>query len=174
MGVGGSVPRPGRLYPLGKARYPLYRRLGGPQGQSGRAENLAPHRDSIPDRPARSQSLYRLSYPAHIWSNNRLEIQKGTPKKLPMPPFLSWQSLGGWLLETNPAGRSRSENWNNFTLLSVWRPILTWSSGDPYIVKIRGWKLLDFPSGWSLVRCWSALKRVHRTCRVDSWNSSGC
>jgi len=24
-----------------------------------------PHRDSIPDRPARSQSLYRLSYPAH-------------------------------------------------------------------------------------------------------------
>ena len=26
-----------------------------------------PHRDSIPDRPVRSQSLYRLSYPAHIW-----------------------------------------------------------------------------------------------------------
>jgi hypothetical protein len=26
-------------------------------------ENLAPHRDSIPDRPARSESLYRLSYP---------------------------------------------------------------------------------------------------------------
>ena len=24
-----------------------------------------PHRDLIPDRPARSQSLYRLSYPAH-------------------------------------------------------------------------------------------------------------
>ena len=24
-----------------------------------------PYRDSIPDRPARSQSLYRLSYPAH-------------------------------------------------------------------------------------------------------------
>jgi len=95
MGVGGSVPRPGRLYPLGKARYPLYRRLGGPQGQSGRAENLAPHRDSIPDRPARSQSLYRLSYPAHIWSNNRLEIQKGTPKKLPMPPFSRDKALAG-------------------------------------------------------------------------------
>ena len=25
-----------------------------------------PHRDSIPDRPARSQSLYRLSYRAHL------------------------------------------------------------------------------------------------------------
>jgi len=26
-----------------------------------------PHRDSIPDRPARSQALYRLSYAAHIY-----------------------------------------------------------------------------------------------------------
>ena len=26
-----------------------------------------PHRDSIPDRRARSQSLYRLSYPAHLY-----------------------------------------------------------------------------------------------------------
>jgi hypothetical protein len=31
-----------------------------------------PHRDSIPDRPARSQSLYRLSYPAHIFPNINL------------------------------------------------------------------------------------------------------
>ena len=30
-----------------------------------RADNLALHRDSIPDRPTRSQSLCRLSYPAH-------------------------------------------------------------------------------------------------------------
>jgi hypothetical protein len=28
-------------------------------------EKSRPHRDSIPNRPARSQSLYRLSYPAH-------------------------------------------------------------------------------------------------------------
>jgi len=35
-----STPRP-YLTP-GKIRYPLYRRLGGPQGRSGRAENLAP------------------------------------------------------------------------------------------------------------------------------------
>ena len=28
------------------------------------AENLAPHRDSIPDRPARSQLLYQLCCPA--------------------------------------------------------------------------------------------------------------
>jgi hypothetical protein len=34
--------RSGRTLPLGKSRYPLYRRLGGPQGRSERAENLVP------------------------------------------------------------------------------------------------------------------------------------
>jgi len=35
-----SAARPGRTLPPGKSRYPLYRRLGGPQGRSERAENL--------------------------------------------------------------------------------------------------------------------------------------
>ena len=39
-----SAARPGRTLSLGKTRYPFYRRLGGPQGRSGRAENLAPLR----------------------------------------------------------------------------------------------------------------------------------
>jgi len=30
-----SAARAGRTLPLGKTRYPLYRRLGGPQGRSG-------------------------------------------------------------------------------------------------------------------------------------------
>ena len=38
----GSASRSGRFLPLGKNRNPLYRRLGGPQGRSGRAEKLAP------------------------------------------------------------------------------------------------------------------------------------
>ena len=58
-----SAARPGRTLSPRKTRYPLYRRLGGPQGRSARAENL----NSIPDRPALSQSLYRLSYPAHTY-----------------------------------------------------------------------------------------------------------
>jgi len=37
-----SAARPGRTLPRGKTRYPFYRWLGGPQGQSGRAENLIP------------------------------------------------------------------------------------------------------------------------------------
>ena len=35
-----SATRPGRTLPPGKTRNPFYRRLGGPQGRSGRAENL--------------------------------------------------------------------------------------------------------------------------------------
>jgi len=37
-----SEARPGRTLPQGKTRYPLYRRLGGPQGRSGRAEIIFP------------------------------------------------------------------------------------------------------------------------------------
>jgi len=35
-----SAACPGRTLPLGKTWYPFYRRLGGPQGWSGREENL--------------------------------------------------------------------------------------------------------------------------------------
>jgi len=55
-----------------KTRYPLNRRLGGLQGWSGRAENLITTGIffffSIPDRPASSHSLCRLSYPVHFIS----------------------------------------------------------------------------------------------------------
>jgi len=37
-----SAARPGRTLSPGKTRYSFYRRLGGPQGRSGRAENLVP------------------------------------------------------------------------------------------------------------------------------------
>ena len=37
-----SAARPGRTLPPGKTRYPFYRRLGGPQGRSGRVEILVP------------------------------------------------------------------------------------------------------------------------------------
>ena len=55
----------GRTLPPGKTRYPLYRRLGGPRGWSGREGNLAPPGfDPRTFQPV-AQSLYRLSYPAH-------------------------------------------------------------------------------------------------------------
>jgi len=57
-----SMPRP-HFIP-GKDTVPIVQEAGwfpGPVWTGGKSR---PHRDSIPDRPARSQSLYRLSYPA--------------------------------------------------------------------------------------------------------------
>ena len=56
MGVGGQRHAPAALLPR-KTRFPLYRRLGGPQGRSGRARNLSPNTGiPSPDRPASSES----------------------------------------------------------------------------------------------------------------------
>ena len=83
-----SAASPGRTLPPGKIWYLLYRSLGGPQGRSGRAENLTPPEfDPRTVQPV-AQSLYRLSYPDHItdvqynnkvqernWGNNGHQIR---------------------------------------------------------------------------------------------------
>jgi hypothetical protein len=62
---GWSAPRPGRLTP-GKDPVPLVQEAGWAPGPVWTcAKNLAPTEIRFPDPPARSQSLYRLSYPAH-------------------------------------------------------------------------------------------------------------
>ena len=64
MGGGWSTPRPGRFTP-GKDPVPVVQEAGWAPGPVWMgAENLAPHTGiRSPDRPARSESLYRLSYP---------------------------------------------------------------------------------------------------------------
>ena len=69
-----SAARPGRTLPLGKTRYPFYRRLVGPQGWSGRAENLAPTGIRSQTVQPVAQSLYRLSYPAHMYHSTCIYI----------------------------------------------------------------------------------------------------
>ena len=61
--MGGPHHFPAVLF-QGKNRNPLYRRLGGPQGRSGRYVTSDPHRDGIPKPFSRSESLYWLRYPA--------------------------------------------------------------------------------------------------------------
>ena len=65
-----SAARPGRTLPPAKTRYPFYRRLGGPQDRSEGAENLVP--TGIRSRTVQpvAQSLYRLNYPAHIFTTS--------------------------------------------------------------------------------------------------------
>ena len=56
--VGGQCHTPAAL-PLGETLYPLYRRLGGPQNQSGWVWKISPSpRIQSMDRPAHSESLY--------------------------------------------------------------------------------------------------------------------
>jgi hypothetical protein len=76
-----SASRLGRALPPGKdPRYPLYRRLGGPQSQSGHTDwrrNFLPlpgiERRS-PGRPVHSQTQYRLSYPGSFLKIRALRI----------------------------------------------------------------------------------------------------
>ena len=63
-----SAARPAHALPMGKTRYPFYRRLGGPQGRSGRAKNLVPTRIRSRTVQPVAQSLYRLSDPAQSLS----------------------------------------------------------------------------------------------------------
>ena len=60
-----SAARPGRTLPPGKDPVPILQEAGWAPGPVLTGGKSCPHRDSIPDRPAHSQSLYRLSYPAH-------------------------------------------------------------------------------------------------------------
>ena len=72
-----SAARPGPTLPPGKTRYPLYRRLGGPQGRSGQAENLVPTGIRSQTVQPVAQSLYRLSYranPVHLYTFKRIYI----------------------------------------------------------------------------------------------------
>ena len=59
-----SMPRP--HFTPGKDPVPIWQEAGWAPGPVWTGKKSRPRRNSIPDRPARSQSLYRLSYPAHL------------------------------------------------------------------------------------------------------------
>jgi hypothetical protein len=67
-----SASRPCHFTPGKKPRYPFYRRLRGPQSRSGRYGEVkifyptGTRTPALPGRPARSQSLYLLSYPGSL------------------------------------------------------------------------------------------------------------
>jgi len=63
-GVSGQQHIPAALYP-GKDSVPISQETGWAPGPVWKGGKSRPHRNSITDRPTRSQSLYRLSYPTH-------------------------------------------------------------------------------------------------------------
>ena len=62
--MGGQPHAPAASTP-GKDPVPIIQEAGWAPGPVWTGGKSRPHRDSIPDRPARSQSLYRLRYPVH-------------------------------------------------------------------------------------------------------------
>jgi len=71
-GVGGQCHAPAAL-PPGKARYPIYRRVSGPQDRSGRERKLSPPPEFDPRIVQLVVSCYSdRAIPAHgVFSKNR-------------------------------------------------------------------------------------------------------
>ena len=121
-----SAPR--HTLPPGKTQYPFYRRLGGSQGRSGRAENLVPTGIRSQTVQPVAQSLYRLSYRAHIWKTCVTEMYKTfkgptdalglTPLATLLPPWsrvLLLKLTGSQLVKNLPAFYGPRRSINAFT-----------------------------------------------------------
>jgi hypothetical protein len=69
---GWSTPRPGRFTPGKETRYPLYRRLGGPKGQSGWLQKISPPPGTDPQtfQPVASFIKSSLVFYNHYNGNN--------------------------------------------------------------------------------------------------------
>jgi hypothetical protein len=63
---GRPTPRSGRFTHGKESRYPLYKKLGGPQGRSGRVRKSHPTGVRTPDPPTLSQSLYPVGCPRTV------------------------------------------------------------------------------------------------------------
>ena len=68
----GSASRTGRSLPPEKTRYPLYRRLGGPQGRSGQVRKISPPPGFDPRTVQPVASRYT------DWANRPIDYQKIT------------------------------------------------------------------------------------------------
>jgi len=68
----GSASRPGRSLPPGKTRYPLYRRLGGPQGRSGQVWKISPSPGFDPRtvQPLASRNMDWATRPTFIYGDS--------------------------------------------------------------------------------------------------------
>ena len=95
MGVDGQHHIPA-VYPPGKTRCPLYRRLGGPQGRSGRVRKISlppPTGIRPPDCPACSESLYRWAILVHVYPEMKDTKRLGGEGK---SPLRRWQHCRVW------------------------------------------------------------------------------
>ena len=116
-----SPPRP--HFTPGKDPVPILQDAGWAPGPVWTGGKSRPHWDSIPDRPARSQSLYRLSYRAHynilyncycttewLLSNILTQVFRGPPHSL---------QANVWMITT---ASSHIPSYSSFTSHPITRP----------------------------------------------------
>ena len=83
----GSESRPGRYLPPGKTRYPLYRRLSGPQGRSGQVRKISPPPEGFDPQaiqPVASRYTDYVTPPTKeiwLWSNYVMKMTWGLNKR---------------------------------------------------------------------------------------------
>ena len=84
----------------GKSPVPVLQEVGWAPGPVWTGGKSRPHRDSIPDRPAHRQSLYRLGYPAHSWKSGTVESVR--TDQLPYSPSgrFNWRHFQQTLYNT--------------------------------------------------------------------------
>ena len=75
-----STPRP--HFTPGKDPVPILQQAGWAPGPVWTGGISRPHRDSIPDRPARSQSLYRLSFHNQRVPNQNYVMLLALPRRI--------------------------------------------------------------------------------------------
>jgi hypothetical protein len=90
MGMGDLRHAPAALYPQETDPVPIVQEAGCVQGPVWTGvENLAPTGIRSPDRPARSGSLYRLSYPGP----RQQDLRDILASSFWFDPILSWYKL---------------------------------------------------------------------------------
>jgi len=137
-----SAARPGRTLPLGKTRYPFYRRLSGPQGRSERAENLVP--TGIRSRTVEpvAQSLYLLSYRAHIQIYVACKIAQRFESYLAVSSVISLR-----LFEHNP-----KRKWGIYSHVTLTAELcVAWKLELTQAVQFQRRSSFRFPSGVSYI-----------------------
>jgi hypothetical protein len=107
------MPRPGRV-PLGMTRYPLHRRMGGPQVRSGRVRKISPPPAFDPRtiQPGASRST-GYAIPAHENAKAILITDVPTANACADTLFLPHLHRRKYVLQTKAATRFRAYENNN-------------------------------------------------------------
>jgi hypothetical protein len=101
-GMGWLAPRPGRFIPGKETQYPSYRRLGGPQGRSGRLRKISPPPGFDPRIVQAAASRYTdWAIPAHASC-----LVLGL-KHIGLLKYWIW----GWVREITTVTEAQTEPW---------------------------------------------------------------